>query len=134
MLFFTASWKLIVETQAFGMAKSFRNGTIGGKPYILVATSKGIANIPTAKGGKWNVIATPIGSWNTPLSVANDGENTAVVGCAGNVVMLEIKNTTGGDFTSYKGVTCAQAAVHPYDKMQWLYSNTSGFKVYGPSK
>ena len=36
-------------------------------------------------GGEWSLIKSPRGDWHTPLSVADVGPDTVVVGCLGGV-------------------------------------------------
>eukprot|EP00041_Stephanoeca_diplocostata_P035710 m.1269389 g.1269389 ORF g.1269389 m.1269389 type:complete len:245 (+) comp24746_c0_seq51:134-868(+) len=118
------------ETGRFGLARSFRNGTIDGEQYVFVGTSAGIATVAVG-GGAWNLIPSPKGAWNTPMSVALDGSTSVVAGCLGGVVWLgTIRNATSADFTELPAITCAVVAINPNDKSHFLYSNATGWQTW----
>jgi hypothetical protein len=59
------SWKHVKQTQGWGVANSFRNGTIGGQKYILVGANAGLGNVPFKDtplvNETWNLIHSPSG-------------------------------------------------------------------------
>ena len=69
-------WVHVKQTQGWGVASSFRNGTIGGKSYLLVGQNAGLVNVPL-KGTPlvnetWNIIPSPPGhaAWRSRLKLA----------------------------------------------------------------
>lgn len=40
------SWTHIAQTRGWGVANSFRNGSIGGAPHLFVGTNAGLGNVP----------------------------------------------------------------------------------------
>jgi len=78
------TWKLRDETAQWGLVMSFREGVIGGKPYILANGNGFLATMPRA-GGTWQRISAPgpIAS-NAHLSVViNPNQQTEVLTCIG---------------------------------------------------
>ena len=125
-----ASWKFLEETKAFGQAHTFRNASIAGVHHVLVSTSTGIANAPMA-GGSWSLIKSEHGDWHSPLSVADDGDGTVVCGCLqGMVVLGAITDKTTASWTELPQMQCAIAAIDPNDKTHFLFSNSTGWKVW----
>ena len=125
-----ASWRLVPGTSEFGQAHTFRNASIGGEPHVLVSTSAGIANGNMA-GGNWSLIKSEHGDWHSPLSVSDDGESTVVCGCLGGIVILgTVTSPTTAAWNELPAMRCAIAAIDPNDKTHFLFSNSTGWKVW----
>lgn len=78
-----ATWAFRNETKGWGNVMSFRQGSIGGKPFVLANLQNGILTQP-CQGGLWQRIATPGGiAPNAHLSVFENGGETEVVTCIG---------------------------------------------------
>lgn len=66
-----ALWSHVTQTQGWGVANSFRNGTINGKSYLFVGTNAGLGNVPLVQtpllNETWNLIPSPPGhsAWRT---------------------------------------------------------------------
>jgi photosystem II stability/assembly factor-like uncharacterized protein len=138
-----SSWMFRNETKGWGNVMSFREGTIGGKPYILANSENGILTLPMKNGGQWQKIKAPGGiAPNAHLSVVTVGkQNTEVLTCIGGwgggqiyYAALDspstatwtgpIKNSTGAT------IDCANAAVDPKDRKRFLYSKAGEYHVY----
>ena len=82
------TWKHVEATAHWGVANSFRNGTINGKSVILVGANAGLGNVPLKKNEPlidetWSLIPAPKGSsaWRTNVvSVADFVPDRTAVG------------------------------------------------------
>ena len=57
------TWTHVKQTQSWGVANSFKNGTINGKPYVLVGANAGLGNVPLLPGKaarRRGVVAHPV--------------------------------------------------------------------------
>jgi len=145
-------WVHVKVTQGWGVAASFRNGTIGGKSYLLVGQNAGLANVPLSgtpltplANGTWNLIKSPPGhaAWRTnAVSVAEYRKgkpllNSVVAGCiwppnSGGVVHIAtIINETAADWMYQLNKPCQSIAIDPNDADHLIVNNASnGAHVY----
>eukprot|EP00038_Savillea_parva_P004159 m.134648 g.134648 ORF g.134648 m.134648 type:complete len:922 (-) comp11396_c0_seq1:189-2954(-) len=98
------SWVLLNETQPFGYVMSFRQGTIGGTPYILANAQHGILTQPYS-GGTWQQIQAPGPiAPNAHLSLVETDGVTEVVTCiggwgGGDLYYAKIESATNATWT-----------------------------------
>ena len=127
------TWTHVAVTQTWGVANSFRNGTINGKPYLLVGANGGMGNVPLGNGSaplvnaNWRLIKSPPGSsaWRTNIiSVADfDGSgkplaNSVVGGCVWNgghgvLHLATIVNETSANWNVQQQQPCQSMALDP---------------------
>ena len=82
---FAESWTFRNETKSWGATMSFREGVIGGKPYIFANVNGAIGTLPMG-GGTWQKIQAPGGiAPNAYLSVVTDKakQKTELLTCIG---------------------------------------------------
>ena len=68
------TWTYVDAVSHHGVASSFRNGTINGKPTMFVGMSAGLVNVPIVKNGPmvnltWSMIPSPPGSAYTDFDI-----------------------------------------------------------------
>jgi len=118
-----ASWHLVNASTYFGTCYTFKNGSIGGKPYIFASCDVGIANVPVG-GGEWSVI--PPGGWGHAgyLTVSDSrGANAVLGGCLGGHVFVgDVINTTAANWTSFPDRPCTMLALNPNDANHFIYT------------
>ena len=101
-----ASWALVNGSEVYGTCYTFKNGSIGGEPYIFAGCDAGIANY-AVKTGEWRLI--PPGGWGRAgyLTQSDAGPNTVLGGCLDGVVTIgEVTSPTTADWTSFKERPC----------------------------
>ena len=145
------TWTHIKQTQAWGVANSFMNGTINGKRYILIGANGGLGNVPLLPGKpliqqNWSLIPSPPGhaAWRTNVvSVADfDGSgnplaNSVVGGCLwpnhamGVVHIATLINTSAARWNVQLDQPCQSMAIDPNNADHFLVNNASnGAHVY----
>ena len=144
------SWVHVAQTQGWGVANSFRNGTIQGRPVVFVGANAGLGNVPLLANSplanlSWSLIPSPAGhaAWRTnPVSVADyrHGKllpSSVVGGCLwpdsshGVVHIASIINETAAEWTVQLDQPCQSLAMDPNDADHLLVNNASnGAHVY----
>ncbi len=147
------TWTHVDATQGWGVANSFRNGTINSKPVIFVGANGGLGNVfvedrnslKPLVNSTWSIIRSPPGSaaWRTNVvSVADfdaDGkplENSVLVGClwvGGHGVLhrLTVINETTADWDVRVDQPCQAAAMDPNNANHMIVNNASnGLHLY----
>jgi photosystem II stability/assembly factor-like uncharacterized protein len=136
------SWQFRNETKGVGGVISFREGTIGGKQYILANSGNAILTQPmSSPTDLWQSIKTPGGiASNHHLSVViHDGETevfTCIDGFNGELYYATLDSPSSATWskplTTTNGavIHCANAAVDPNDRNHFLYSSGNDFHVY----
>ena len=146
------SWAYAPQTSHWGVASGFTNGTINGKPYILVGNEAGIGNVPLTPGvsvvnASWSLIPPPPGhaAFRTnkiTSSEVRNGKplaNSVVGGCIwpdhshGVFHIATIVNTTYADWSFQLDQPCISLALDPNDADHLIVnnsSNPSGAHVY----
>ena len=144
------TWAYVTAASHHGVASSFRNGTINGKPVIFVGTSAGLVNVPVVKNGPminetWSMIPSPAGSaaWRTQaVNLADfdaDGKplaNSVVVGCLwvgghGVVHIAKVTGETTADWEVQDKQPCQSMAIDPNNAAHILTNNvTNGAHIY----
>lgn len=143
------NWTHIAPTAGWGVANSFKNGTIGGKKYILVGTNAGLGNVPFVDtplvNETWNLIRSPPGhaAWRTNVVSVSDYRNgkllhnSVVGGCiwpahSGGVVHIAtIINETAADWMVQMDQPCQALALDPNDADHLIVNNASnGAHIY----
>jgi len=143
-----ALWTHVTQTQPFGVANTFRNGTINGEKYLFVGTNAGLANVPLVQTPllkeSWNLIPSPPGhsAWRTNgVSIADyrNGlmlNNSVVGGCLwaggkGVFHMGTVVNTTFMDWEFQLDQPCQSLALDPMNADHMLVNNASnGAHIY----
>ena len=125
-----ATWHLVPESPKFGTCNQFRNGTIDGEDYILVACGGAIANRRIG-GGDWQLIPSP-GNWARSgyMSVAtpHGGSNSKVGGCLSGIAHLaHIVNRTHATWynassTLPGGGRCVMLCLNPVNTSHFIYT------------
>ena len=144
------SWTHIKQSQGWGVANSFRNGTINGKSYILIGANAGLGNVPFLKNQPlvnqtWNLIPSPRGhsAWRTnTVSVGDfdrDGkplQNSVVGGCIwvgghGVVHIATLTSVTSANWTVQLDQPCQSLAIDPNNADHFIVNNASnGAHIY----
>lgn len=143
------TWTHVPQTRGWGVANSFRNGTINGKSYIFVGANGGLGNVPLVPNAPlvnltWNLIRSPPGSsaWRTNVvSVADfrNGkplDNSVVAGCVWNgghgvVHIATVINETAADWNVQLDQPCQAMALDPNDADHMIVNNASnGAHIY----
>ena len=142
------SWTHVEPTARWGVANSFRNGTINGKPYLFVGSSAGLGNVPLVQtpliNESWNLIPSPPGhaAWRTNrVSIADfragkELANSVVAGClwVNNQGVLHIGtvvNQTAMEWEFHLDQPCQSMAIDPNDADHMLVNNASnGAHIY----
>ena len=145
-----STWTHVQQTQGWGVANSFKNGTINGKKVILIGANAGLGNVPWLTNAPlanqtWSLIPSPPGhsAWRTNLASVADYrngkllDNSVVGGCIwpdqshGVVHIATIINETAADWMVQLDQPCQSIAMDPNDADHFLVNNASnGLHVY----
>eukprot|EP00937_MAST-01D_sp_MAST-1D-sp2_P005631 g5631.t1 len=145
-----ANWTHVTQTQGWGVANSFRNGTIGGVKTLFVGTNAGLGNVPIGAAGTplaaatWSLIPSPSGSaaWRTNRVSISDYragvelQNSVVGGCLwvgghGVLHLATVVNATAATWNVQADQPCQSLAMDPNDANHLLVNNASnGAHIY----